>query len=260
MTYAYDEESQEIRKGSNKVGWAAAAAAGLALIALITGILNGTPGLLTTFSSIPAPPGPPTPWVEWWKNVYRNDAQVDAWWSTSIAVTETTTLAISDRITTTTPFTLTELWDSAVLTLTGYITETGGTVISSTGAMTWMVASPVITTTRYELVKSWEVLTYTFTTALITETLVTAGGAQTVTIALTPGTPPTPTPTLTPSPTLTPTLTPTRTPRPTYTPRYTPKPSGTTPFPTSTPCVVNCGGLYVPYRLYLPMVCSDNSD
>lgn len=246
MSYAYDEDSDEIRKGGNKVGWAVAAGAGLALIALITGILNGTPGLLTTFSSIPAPPGPPTPWVEWWKNVYRNDAQVADWWSTSIAVTGTTTLAISDRITTTTPFTLTELWDSAVLTLTGYLTETGGTVISSTGALTWIVVAPVITTTRYELVKSWEVLTYTFVTARITETLVTAGGAQTVTIALTPGTPPTPTPT------------PTRTPRPTFTPRYTPKPNGTTPFPTSTPCVVNCGGGSDPtYRLYLPYVSTD---
>ena len=143
MTYAYDEDSREIRKGGNKVGWAAATAAGLALIALIMGILNGTPGLLTTFSSIPAPPGPPTPWVQgWYKNVYRNDAQVANWWNTAIAVTQTTTLAISDRITTTTTFTLTEMWDSAVLTLTGYLTETGGTVISSTGALTWMVARP----------------------------------------------------------------------------------------------------------------------
>lgn len=249
MAYGYNEESQEIRKGGRRVGWAAALAAALAAIALLSGILTGVPGLLTTFSSIPAPPGPPTPWVQgWYKNVYRNDAQVANWWSTAIAVTQTTTLAISDRITTTTPFTLTEVWDTAVLTLTGYVTETGGTVISSTGALTWIVAAPVITTTRYELVKSWEVLTYTFTTARITETLVTAAGAQTVTIALTPGTPPTPTPT------------PTRTPRPTFTPRYTPKPSGTTPYPTPTPCVVNCGGDHPAYRLYLPLICSDNSD
>jgi len=244
MAFAYDEDSQEIRKGGQRVGWAAALAAGLAAIALITGILNGTPGLLTTFSSIPAPPGPPTPWVQgWYKNVYRNDAQVANWWSTAIAVTQTTTLAISDRITTTTPFTLTEQWDSAVLGLTAFLTETGGTVISSTSALTWIVTAPVITTTRYELVKSWAVLTYTFTTARITETLVTAAGAQTVTIALTPGTPPTPTPT------------PTRTPRPPFTPRYTPKPSGTTPYPTPTPCVFNCGGVDVPYRLYFPYVC-----
>ena len=244
MTFAYDEDSQEVRKGGQRVGWAAAAAAGLAAIALITAILNGTPGLLTTFSSIPAPPGPPTPWVQaWYKNVYRDNAQVASWWSAPIAVTQTTTLAISDRITTTTPFTLTEMWDSAVLTLTGYLTETGGTVISSTGALTWMVAAPVITTTRYELVKSWEVLTYTFTTARITETLVTAAGAQTVTIALTPGMPPTPTPT------------PTRTPRPTFTPWYTPKPMGRTPFPTPTPCVFNCGGVHPAYRIFLPFIC-----
>lgn len=249
MSYTYDEPSKEIRKDGNRVGWAAALGAAVTAILLLTAILNGTPGMLTMFSSIPAPPGPPTPWVQaWYKNVYRNDAQVATWWSAPIAVTHTTMLAVSDRITTTTPFTLTEQWDSAVLGLTAFLTETGGTVISSTSALTWIVAAPVLTTTRYELVKSWAVLTYTFTTARITETLVTAAGAQTVTIALTPGTPPTPTPL------------PTRTPRPTFTPAYTRKPSGTTPYPTPTPCVVNCGGAYAPYRLYFPYVSTDNSD
>lgn len=241
----YDSGSKNIKKGTQVVGWATSAVAAAAAIALLAGILSGTPGLLTTFSSIPAPPGPPTPWVEaWYKNVYRNDAEVADWWSTSIAVTTSTTLAVSDRITSTTPFTLTEAWDSAVLTLTAFITETGGTVISSTGALTWIVAAPVITTTRYELVKSWEVLTYSFVLAGITETLNTSAGARAVTVWLEPGTPPTPTPT------------PTATPRPTFTPNYTPRPWEETPFPTSTPCSgVGCGGgPDITYDLYLPLV------
>ena len=246
MTHSYDSGTEEIKKGGNVVGWASAAAAATAAIALLVGILSGTPGLLTTFSSIPAPPGPPTPWVEgWYKNVYRNDAQVAAWWSTPIAVTETTTLAISDRITTTTPFTLTEVWDSGVLTLTSFITETGGTVISATGALTWVVAAPVITTTRYELLKSWTVLTSTFSLAGITETLITSGGTQSITVWIEPGTPPTPTPT------------PTMTPRPTFTPApYTPRPWVETPFPTSTPCAgIGCaGGPDIEYFYYLPLI------
>jgi len=220
-----------------------------AAMALLAGILSGTPTLLTTFSSVPAPPGPPTPWVEaWYKNVYRNDAQVADWWSTPIAVTETTTLAISDRITTTTPFTLTEVWDSSVLSLTAYITETGGTVISATGALTWIVAAPVVTTTRYELLKSWAVITRVFTLAGITETLTTGGGTQSVTVWLEPGTPPTPTPT------------PTATPRPTFTPApYTPRPWIETPFPSSTPCAgIGCGGgPTITYDMYFPIILRD---
>jgi hypothetical protein len=246
MTYLYDSESKQITKSGKVVGWATAGAAATAVIALLAGILSGTPGLLTTFSSVPAPPGPPTPWVEgWYKNVYRNDAQVAEWWSTPIAVTETTTLAIADRITTTTPFTLTEIWDSDVLSLTAFITETGGTVISATSALTWIVAAPVVTTTRYELVKSWEVITRVFTLAGITETLITGGGTQSVTVWLEPGTPPTPTPT------------PTATPRPTFTPQpYTPRPWIETPFPSSTPCAgIGCGGgPEITYKTYFPLV------
>lgn len=245
MSYTYDGTTKDIKKGGSRVGWAVAVGSALATIALITAILNGTPGLLTTFSSIPAPPGPPTPWVQaWYKNVYRNNAQVANWWSAPMVVTTSTTLAVSDRITTTTPFTLTEAWDSGVLYFTAFITQTGGTVISSTEALTWIVAAPVVTTTRYELVKSWEVLTGTFTSAHITETLRTAGGAQTVTVAFIPGTPPTPTPT------------PTATPRPTFTPHYTPRPWPTAKYPTPTPCVVNCGGSSgsPAYKIYLPLV------
>ncbi len=249
MTYSYDSGTKKISKSGKHVGWALSLAAATAIIALMIGILSNDPALTTFFSSILSPPAG----VTWWeKNVYRNDGQVgDEWWSGSIAVTNTTTLAIADRITTTAAFTLTETWDTGVLLFTGYISETGGTVISSTGMLTWTVPAPVMTTTQYVIIKSWQVITSSFTTARVTETLDTAGGAaRTAVIIFAPGIVPTPTPTPTP------TNTPTPTPRPTFTPKYTPRPWAETPFPTATPCVgIWCGGgPEIAYILYFPVI------
>ncbi len=244
MSYNYDSSSDEIEKDGTVVGWATTTAIATILIALLSGILSSDPDLLTTFSSIPAPPSEITYWD---KNVYRNEAQVSEWWSSSTAITVGTKIEIADRITTTAPFTLTEAWDSSVFDLGGYITETGGIVITSTDALTWLVTSPVVTTTQYDLIKAWTVLTSSFTSTTITETIAAASGTQSTTISFAPGAVPTATPT------------PTSTPQPTYTPAYTPRPWEETPFPTATPCVgIECGGTDDPtYKLYFPLITKD---
>ena len=239
MGYTYDSGSKDIREGGNKVGWAMVSVVAAGLIALLTALLTASPeNLLTTFSSIPEPP----PGIEYWyKGVLRDGWPVDEWWET-VVVTDSTTIQIGDVITSTGAFTLTETWDTDVLTLTGYISTTG-TVISSTGSLVWSVDSGL-----GHLVKSWEVLTNTWSTSAITEVLQTSGGVQTATVSLELGEPPatpTPTPTVYASPT----------------PRYTPRPWPTVSYPTATPCVgMGCAPIDdqpVAYMIYVPLVMLD---
>ena len=240
MGYTYDSGSKDIREGGNKVGWAMVSVVAAGLIALLTALLTASPeNLLTTFSSIPEPP---PGIVSWNKGVLRDGWPVEDWWET-VVVTESTTIQIGDIVTATGVFTLTETWDTDVLTLTGYISTTG-TVISSTGSLVWSVDSGL-----GHLVKSWEVLTNTWSTSAITEVLQTSGGVQTVTVSLELGAPPaTPTPTPTPTPAV----------YASPTPRYTPRPWPTVMYPTATPCVgmgcVPFGGARVAYTIYMPIV------
>ncbi len=236
MGYSYDSSSKEIRQGGNKVGWATLATVATSLIVILTAILTGSPsGLLTTFSSIPEPPTG----VTWWdKELLRDDYPIP--WGDTAVVTQGTTLQIADVVTSTESFTLVETWDSGVLGLTGFITTTG-TVITGANSLTWTGAAP-----GGALVKAWAVLTNTWSTSRITETLTTSGGSKSVVIYLELGQPPaTPTPAATVYASLT--------------PRYTPRPWPTVMYPTATPCVgMGCTPLNpsdtVPYSIYVPLV------
>jgi hypothetical protein len=251
MSYSYDEGSQEVQQGGNQVGWALTAAFATAVIALMTAVLGGDAPMTPTFSSsILAPPAE----VSWWTKGITRDASSVAWWSGAVPITQTNDLGVADVITASGNFTLTEHWETSVLSLTGWISETGAVTYSTTGGvLTWTVSGPVSGTT---LVKTWRVIAAGWSTTTITETLVSASGSQSMTITLDEQEPPTPTPTptLTPSPTVTPTDTPT--PQPTYTPNYTPQPWQETPYPTMTPCSgFGCdpdGSLT--YDIYLPLV------
>lgn len=236
MGYSYDSSSKEIRQGGNKVGWAALAAVATSVIVILTAILTGSPaGLLTTFSSIPEPPVG----ITWWdKELLRDDYPIP--WGDTAVVTQGTTLQIADVMTSTEAFTLVETWDGGVLGLTGFITTTG-TVITGANSLTWTGAAP-----GGALVKAWAVLTNTWSTSRITETLTTSGGSKSVVVYLELGQPPatpTPAPTVYVSPT----------------PRYTPRPWPTVMYPTATPCVgMGCTPLNpgdtVPYSIYVPLV------
>lgn len=239
MSYSYDGTTEEIKSGGNKVGWAVTTAVAASLIALLSALLTGSPTeLLTTFSSIPEPP---TNIVWWDKELLRDNYPIS--WGETVAVTQGTTLQIADVITSTDTFGLTEEWDSDILTLTGYITTTG-TVMVVPYSLFWAGAAPGGT-----IVKSWVVLTNTWTTTQITETLSGGVDSKSVVIYLELGEPPatpTPEPTVYVSPT----------------PRYTPRPWPTVQYPTSTPCVgLGCTplnpGERVPYSIYLPLVMKD---
>lgn len=235
MGYTYDSSTDEVKHGGSKVGWASTAVVATSLIVLLVAVLSGgSPGLLTTFSSIPEPPAG----VTWWDKELLRDNYPIAWGSTTV-VTTGTTLQVADVITSTVPYTLVETWDDNILQLTGFITTTG-TAVTSTDTLTWAA------TTSGSLVKAWNVLTHTFVTTHITETLQTASGSTQVVIVLQPGSPP-----ATPTPTPTVYVTPT--------PRYTPRPWPTVMYPTATPCVgLGCTPLNpsdnVPYAIYLPLV------
>lgn len=255
MSYSYDEGSQEVRQDGNQVGWALTAAFAAAVIALMSAVLSGEEPITPTFSSsILAPPAE----VTWWTKGITRDASSVTWWTT-VPITQSNDLGIADVITASAAFTLTEHWETNVLSLTGWISETGTVTYSITGGvLTWTVPSAVSGTT---LVKTWRVIGSGWSTSTITEVLASASGSQTATITLNEELPPTPTPTptLTPSPTVTPTDTPT--PQPTYTPAYTPRPWEETPYPTMTPCSgFGCEptpGASITYDIYLPLVMND---
>lgn len=92
------------------------------------------------FSIIPLP--------EWYKWINGEP------WSAGISVTVETsnTIEVMDVISTCHPFTLTEVWGSDHLTLTGYTVEPlgAGTVITSDGRLTWtMLGGQIVTLTKF---------------------------------------------------------------------------------------------------------------
>jgi len=240
MSYEYDEPSEEIREpGGNKIGWAATAAAAGGVLALLFVLLSGGPGTQLTFMSSVVEP--PLPNVEWWDKALAIDATPVPWWLTvGVADGEFITMTVVDALTATAAFTLTEVWDASLLTLTAWLTHGGGTVNDGTpGQLVW-AAAPT-TTTWLSLIKLWEMVTPITATTRITETLVGEGVTETTTavIRLMPFET-TPTPVVTPSPT----------------PRYTPQPWPTVSYPTPTPCVgLGCDPVGdIDFTLWLPLV------
>jgi len=243
MSFTYDETSKEIRKDGSRVGWAVTAAAATTIIALMIAVLNNEQPLVTFFSSIlPPPPGVPY----WDKLVARDGEGVEDWWVGSVPVTNTNSLGVVDRITSTVGFTLTEVWDTSVISLTAWMTDTGGTVADGDGVLTWTASSAI---SGAVLVKTWDVIGTSWSESTITETLATASGSKTVLVRIRHEMPPTPTPTPTSTPA------PTPTPLPTFTPGYTPAPWEETPYPTATPGPVS-GTPERPlaYTIYMPIV------
>lgn len=193
---AVQTDPRAMRNGKQMVG-VVSSLIGLALLflALFWGSGNDRAVLLTTFSSIPHPPAGVTIWE---KDVWRNGVAVSDWWSTPVVVVGAgATVMIEDAVTASATFTLTEMWDTSVLSLTSY-TSSSGAITPGSGVLTWVAGSGTLT-------KTWTVLTGTWSSTLITETLSTASETQTQTVQLLYTAP-----TATPSPTLTPQVRPTR--------------------------------------------------
>lgn len=237
----------------------------LTLVAMAWALIFGSyelPKTLTFFSSILNPPAG----VTWWdKTVYVNGASRPI--TDTVDLVDSDTLSVTDWITASQAFTLTEEWSTSAISLTSWITAGGGSVSTgSGGVLTWTVASPV-TTTRYQLTKTWSVVAGSWASSELVETLHTSTSrVYTVTLGHTSSTPtPAPTATSTPYPTagplltIEPTITASPTPIPTWTPSWTPQAYVETPYPTATPCAgVDCvptgGETDIPYHVYLPVI------
>ena len=236
--------------------------------ALIFGSYEG-PQLTTFFSSIINPP----PGVTWWdKSAYVNGVEQPI--TDTIDLVDTDTLSVTDWITASESFTLTEEWSTGAISLTSWITAGGGSVSTGSGSLVWNVTSPV-TTTRYQLTKTWSVVAGSWTSSEIVETLHTSTSrVYTVTLGHTSSTPtPSPTATNTPvptygaQPTIESTVTTSPTPQPTFTPYYTATGwsiylATAVPTPTPTPCIFGCDPLTstagvtytLTYNTYLPLI------
>ena len=105
---------------------------------------------------------PPADWAKWVNS---------ALWTSAISVTVETsdTIEITDVISTSVPFTLTETWNPAHLELTDYQAEPPGTgdVITGAGTLTWTVSSAEVVT----LTKLFHVSPCTWTETLLVEEL-----------------------------------------------------------------------------------------
>ena len=233
---------------------------------MLLNALNGGSQTLTFFSSILPPPAQ----IEVWeKAAYRNTDEVDI--GATIYLTDTDVLTVTDWITPSQmiTFTLVEEWDTVAISLSNW-TASAGDVITDSGILTWTMMD-AITGTGYGLTKTWSVVTGTWVTSLLTETLITTN-AQSVALDLAhsdvPVITPTPTetgtPTVTPTETSTPTITPTPTPtpQPTFTPNPTRYALTAVPFGTATPrptvlCCQVTPGARLSYYLYLPVFMSN---
>lgn len=227
--------------------------------ALIFGSYEG-PQLTTFFSSIINPPAG----ITWWdKSAYVNSVEQPI--TGTIDLIDGDVLRVTDWITASQAFTLTEAWSTSAISLTSWITAGGGSVTEGSGVLTWVVAAPV-TTTRYELTKTWSVVPGSWASSDLVETLQTSSDrSYTLTLNHTASTAtPTPVPTQDAQPTIDPTVTASPTPKPTFTPVDTPQPWIETPFPTATPCVgFGCDPTddpwWISYQLFLPVIVQNYS-